>query len=160
MEGRPITPIVGSNMKSSLLIKPDQASRNVKKEMGTSIFNTHINPFQPFASPEVRLDLSFSIVFCMLSSKSPRIWFCIMEVEACILDVVVGNNNTVTFFHKLMFLPLSKESSQQGFSDVDGAIRAYFQTAETADTGVVFESNPLDMMIDGLGRATPPALTA
>lgn len=58
-----------------------------------------------------------------------------------------------------MFLLLPKESSQQGFSDGNDAIGAYFQTAAATDTGVVIESNPLDMTMDGLGRAIPPALT-
>jgi hypothetical protein len=43
--------------------------------MGTSIFSIHTNPFQPFASPEVRLGLNLLFVFCMLSSKSAKIWF-------------------------------------------------------------------------------------
>lgn len=53
-----------------------------------------------------------------------------------------------------------KESSQQGLLDGDGTIGTYFQTAVTADAGIVIESNPLYMMIDGLGRTIPPALTA
>ena len=55
---------------------------------------------------------------------------------------------------------LSKEFSQQRFLDGDGAIGTYFQTAITADTGIVIESDTLDMTIDGLGRTIPPALTA